>query len=146
MKFCQKANSEGNKSMVLCFFCPSMPAEFTLHTICLQVKEQREKSTSPPLPQHLRQNWLEKISQVTHKNQPLMTCMQCNKITFLRLLFIPTDMILQSLIVKANKEMTRTHAHKSHNLLLLLLLISILWFQKLGENSQIFCNVFPICT
>jgi hypothetical protein len=75
-----------------------------------------------------------------------MTCMQCNKITFLRLLFIPTDMILQSLIVKANKEMTRTHAHKSHNLLLLLLLISILWFQKLGENSQIFCNVFPICT
>ncbi len=35
--------------MVLCFFCPSMPAEFTLHTICLQVKEQREKSTSPTL-------------------------------------------------------------------------------------------------
>jgi hypothetical protein len=76
-----------------------------------------------------------------------MTCMHLNKITFLRLLLIPTDMILQSLIVKANKEMTRTHARKSHNLLLLLLLLfSIFWFKKLGENSQILCNVFQIFT
>jgi hypothetical protein len=49
--------------------------------------------------------------------------------------------------VKANKEMTRTHAHKSHNLLLLLsVLFSILWFQKLGENSYFFCNFFQIFT
>jgi len=143
MQFCQKANWEGNKSMVLCFFCPSMPTEFTLHTICLHVQKQRENSTLPR--QHLRQNWLGKSSQVTHKNQPLMTCMHLNKITFLRLLLIPTDMILQSLIVKANKEMTRTHARKSHNLLLLLL-FSIFWFKKLGENSQILCNVFQIFT
>jgi hypothetical protein len=41
--------------------------------------------------------------------------------------------------VKANKEMTRTHAQKSHNLLLL---FSILWFQQLGETSYFFAMLF----
>lgn len=122
------------------WFCVFSVPQCSQSLLCIQFAymwKNKEKIQPPsPAPQHLRQNWFEKSSQVTHKNQPLMTCMHLNKITFLRLLLIPTDMILQSLIVKANKEMTRTHAHKSHNLLLLLsVLFSILWFQKLGENS-----------
>lgn len=138
MQFCQKSKlMKETKAWFCVFSVPQCPQRVYFAYNLLTCEKTKRKFNLPPAPsQHLRQNWLEKSSQVTHKNQSLMTCMHLNKITFLRLLLIPTDMILQSLIVKANKEMTRTHAHKSHNLLLLLsVLFSILWFQKLGENS-----------